>query len=298
MNMLMYDFGRVLAQVVMLLICAPLVAGIIKKMKAWGQNRIGASIFQEYFDLYKWWKKPTMLTPYTGTIFIAAPLVYFASVVVAASMLPNFWGAGPSLGDIFVFIGILTMGRFFMTLASLDTATAFGGMGGSRELYVSVLIEPVLLLAVLVNALRGGSTTLAGLTLDFHTVYFSVASVLTCIAFFCLLLAENGRIPVDNPDTHLELTMIHECMLLEYSGRLLAIIHWAAILKLLVFLVLFGLLYLPVALPLAVKVLLTAAAVSVVETLSNKIRLFKVRVYLAATGVLLLLALVAQQGGV
>ena len=144
------------------------------------------------------------------------------------------------------------------------------------------------------NALRSGSTTLAGMALDFQAVYLSVASVLTCIAFFCLLLAENGRIPVDNPDTHLELTMIHECMLLEYSGRLLAVIHWASMLKTLVFLVLFALLYLPLSLPLAVKVLLAATAVSVMETLKNKMRLFKVRVYLSAAGILLLLAIVAQ----
>ena len=199
-------------------------------------------------------------------------------------MLPNFFGTQFSFGDVFVFIGVLTLGRFFMTLSSLDTATAFGGMGGSREIYISVLAEPVILLAVLVNALRSGSTTLAGMALDFQAVYLSVASV----------LAENGRIPVDNPDTHLELTMIHECMLLEYSGRLLAVIHWASMLKTLVFLVLFSLLYLPLSLPLAVKVLLAATAVSVMETLKNKMRLFKVRVYLAAAGILLLLAIVAQ----
>ena len=277
MAMHIYDLGWMLAQVLLLLCSAPLVAGIIKKVKALLQNRIGSSIFQEYFDLYKWWQKPTILTPYTSLVFIIAPLVYFASVVVAAAMLPNFFGTQFSFGDVFVFIGVLTLGRFFMTLSSLDTATAFGGMGGSREIYISVLAEPVILLAVLVNALRSGSTTLAGMALDFQAVYLSVASVLTCIAFFCLLLAENGRIPVDNPDTHLELTMIHECML-----------------KTLVFLVLFALLYLPLSLPLAVKVLLAATAVSVMETLKNKMRLFKVRVYLSAAGILLLLAIVAQ----
>ena len=252
MAMHIYDLGWMLAQVLLLLCSAPLVAGIIKKVKSLLQNRIGSSIFQEYFDLYKWWQKPTILTPYTSLVFIIAPLVYFASVVVAAAMLPNFFGIQFSFGDVFV------------------------------------------LLAVLVNALRSGSTTLAGMALDFQAVYLSVASVLTCIAFFCLLLAENGRIPVDNPDTHLELTMIHECMLLEYSGRLLAVIHLASMLKTLVFLVLFALLYLPLSLPLAVKVLLAATAVSVMETLKNKMRLFKVRVYLAAAGILLLLAIVAQ----
>ena len=292
MAMHIYDLGWMLAQVLLLLCSAPLVAGIIKKVKALLQNRIGSSIFQEYFDLYKWWQKPTILTPYTSLVFIIAPLVYFASVVVAAAMLPNFFGTQFSFGDVFVFIGVLTLGRFFMTLSSLDTATAFGGMGGSREIYISVLAEPVILLAVLVNALRSGSTTLAGMALDFQAVYLSVASVLTCIAFFCLLLAENGRIPVDNPDTHLELTMIHECMQ-DYRQEFFHS-HWASMLKTLVFLVLFALLYLPLSLPLAVKVLLAATAVSVMETLKNKMRLFKVRVYLSAAGILLLLAIVAQ----
>lgn len=298
MSILLYDLSRLAMQVLILLFCAPLVCGIIKKIKALLQNRYGASIFQEYFDLYKWWRKPTVLTPYTTPLFIVAPLVYFTSIVVASAMLPNFFGAGFSFGDIFVFIGVLAIGRFFMALSSMDAATAFGGMGGSREIYISVLVEPVILMAVLVNVLRSSSTTLGGMVFDFNESYLSIASVLTCIAYFCLLLAENGRIPVDNPDTHLELTMIHECMLLEYSGRLLAIIHWASMLKTLVFLVLFAMIYMPLALPLALKVLLAATAVSVTETLMNKIRLFKVRIYLAAAGILLLLAVVAQQGGV
>lgn len=294
MNILAIDLLRLVAQVFLLLLCAPLVSGIIKKIKALLQNRMGASIFQEYFDLYKWWRKPTIITPASTILFVLAPLVYFTSVLVAAAMLPNFLKSEFGFGDVFVFIGILAIGRFFMTLASMDTATAFGGMGGSREIYISVLVEPVILMAVLVNALRSSSTTLTGMALNFQTVYLSVASVLACIAFFCLLLAENGRIPVDNPDTHLELTMIHECMLLEYSGRMLSIIHLASSLKSLVFLILFALLYFPIAMPLALKVLFAALAVGIVETLNNKIRLFKVRVYLAAAGILLLLAIVAQ----
>lgn len=286
--------GYSLLQALVLLLVAPLIAGIIKKLKALLQNRIGSSILQEYFDLYKWWRKPTFITPYTSTIFLAAPCVYFASTIAAACMLPNFFGGTVSFGDVFVFVYVMALGRFFMTLSSLDAATAFGGMGGSREIYVAAFVEPVIMLAILSNVLHTGSTFLGGMSLDPGEVNLTVAGVLTCIAFFLVLLAENSRIPVDNPDTHLELTMIHECMTLEYSGRLLALIHWASQLKLLVFLVLFSLLYLPLNIPVVFKVICSAALVAAVETLNNKMRLFKVRVYLAAAGIMLLLAIAAQ----
>lgn len=286
--------GYSLLQALVLLLVAPLIAGIIKKLKALLQNRIGSSILQEYFDLYKWWRKPTFITPYTSTIFLAAPCVYFASTIAAACMLPNFFGKAVSFGDVFVFVYIMAVGRFFMTLSSLDAATAFGGMGGSREIYVAAFVEPVIMLAILSNVLHTGSTFLGGMSLDPGEVNLTVAGVLTCIAFFLVLLAENSRIPVDNPDTHLELTMIHECMTLEYSGRLLALIHWASQLKLLIFLVLFSLLYLPLNIPVVFKVIGSAALVAVVEILNNKMRLFKVRVYLAAAGIMLLLAIAAQ----
>ena len=283
-----------LAQAVALLVCAPLVTGIIKKTKALLQNRIGSSVWQEYYDIRKWWGKDTMLTPYTGIIFKLAPCVYFITTLAAACMLPSFIGGKVSVGDVFVFVYLLALGRFFMAVSSMDAATAFGGMGGSREVYVAAFVEPVVMLAILSNVLHTGSTSLAGMSLRPDEVNLTVAGVLTCIAFFLMLLAENSRIPVDNPDTHLELTMIHECMTLEYSGRLLALIHWASQLKILIFLVLFAMLYLPLDLPVILKVLLGAVAVGVVETLNNKMRLFKVRVYLAAAGLMLLLAVVAQ----
>ena len=255
---------------------------------------MGSSIWQEYYDIYKWWRKPTIITPYTSGIFRLAPCVYFVTTLIAAVMLPSFFSASAGIGDVFVFVYILALGRFFMAVSSMDAATAFGRMGGSREVYVAAFVEPVIMLAIMSNFLHTGSTSLNGMSLRFDEVNLTVAGVLTCIAFFLVLLAENSRIPVDNPDTHLELTMIHECMTLEYSGRLLALIHWASQLKLLIFLVLFSMLYLPLDLPLVLKLLLSAAAVSVVETLNNKMRLFKVRVYLAAAGLMLFLAVVAQ----
>ena len=283
-----------LGQAIILLLLAPMVAGIVKKLKAFMQNRVGSSIFQDYFDIYKWWRKPTMLTPHTSIVFILAPCVYFITTLAAASMLPNFIGGKANFGDVFVFVYLFAIGRFFMAISSMDAATAFGGMGGSREVYIAAFVEPVIMLGILSNMLHTGSTSLTGMTLNPNEMNMTVAGVLTGIAFFLVMLAENGRIPVDNPDTHLELTMVHECMTLEYSGRLLSLIHWASQLKLLVFLLIFGMLYLPLNIPLIAKVLLGAAGVAVVETLNNKMRLFKVRIYLAAAGIMMLLAVVAR----
>ena len=299
MNLLWQTMGIGLAQALLLFIFAPLVAGIINKTKAILQKRQGASILQEYFDLWKWWRKPTILTPYTSWVFVVAPAVYFGTAVLAAAMVPGLLVSlaqtgTMSYGDAFSFVYLLALGRFFMVLGAMDSATAFGGMGGAREIYISVLVEPAVMLAVLVNALRYQSTTLSRMVIDFDTFYFTVPAVLTCVAFFLVMLAENSRLQVDNPDTHLELTMIHEGMTLEYSGRLLALIHWGSMLKILIFLVLFSSLYLPLALPTAVKVLLGTVLIGVVETLNNKMRLFKVQVYLAAAVILLVVSLIAE----
>lgn len=283
-----------IVQALLLLAFAPLIAGIINKVKAFLQKRQGASVLQEYFDLVKWWKKPTILTPYTSIIFVVAPAVYFITSFLAASMVPGFLAGQISISDAFIFVYILALGRFFMCLSSMDAATAFGGMGGSREVYVSVLVEPAVMLAILINSLRYHSTTLSGMVIDYDGAYFTVSAALACVAFFLVILAENSRLPVDNPDTHLELTMIHEGMTLEYSGPLLTLIHLGSMLKVMVFLTLFGALYLPLAVPLAVKILFGAVLIGLVEILNNKMRLFKVRVYMGAAIVLLLLAIIAE----
>lgn len=283
-----------IVQALLLLAFAPLIAGIINKVKAFLQKRQGASVLQEYFDLAKWWKKPTILTPYTSIIFVVAPAVYFITSFLAAFMVPGFLAGQISISDAFIFVYILALGRFFMCLSSMDAATAFGGMGGSREVYVSVLVEPAVMLAILINSLRYHSTTLSGMVIDYDGAYFTVSAALACVAFFLVILAENSRLPVDNPDTHLELTMIHEGMTLEYSGPLLTLIHLGSMLKVMVFLTLFGALYLPLAVPLAVKILFGAVLIGLVEILNNKMRLFKVRVYMGAAIVLLLLAIIAE----
>lgn len=283
-----------IVQALLLLAFAPLIAGIINKVKAFLQKRQGASVLQEYFDLAKWWKKPTILTPYTSIIFVVAPAVYFITSFLAASMVPGFLAGQISISDAFIFVYILALGRFFMCLSSMDAATAFGGMGGSREVYVSVLVEPAVMLAILINSLRYHSTTLSGMVIDYDGAYFTVSAALACVAFFLVILAENSRLPVDNPDTHLELTMIHEGMTLEYSGPLLTLIHLGSMLKVMVFLTLFGALYLPLAVHLVVKILFGAVLIGLVEILNNKMRLFKVRVYMGAAIVLLLLAIIAE----
>ncbi len=293
-KVLTYVLTTGVSQAVILLALAPLVAGIINKTKAVLQKRRGASIFQEYFDLWKWWRKPVVITKYTSWIFIAAPVVYLGTSIMAAFMVPGFIFFPISIGDAFVFVYILALGRFFMTLASLDSATAFGGMGGSREIYVSVLVEPAVMLAILVNAGLYGSTALSQMVVDYDGVFFTVPAVMTSIAFFLVMLAENSRLPVDNPDTHLELTMIHEGMTLEYSGRLLTMIHLGSMLKILVFLVIFSALYLPIPLPIPVKILIGAVLIGVVEILNNKMRLFKIRVYMGAAILLLALSVIAR----
>lgn len=294
MENLMTSIGLNLVQGILLLMFAPLVAGIINKVKALLQKRRGASIFQEYFDIMKWWRKATVLTPYTSVIFILAPVVYFMTSLFAATMVPGFLTGQFSVGDAFIFVYILALGRFFMTLSSMDAATSFGGMGGSREIYISVLVEPAIMLAILINSIRYHSTTLSSMVIDYDGAYFTVSAVLACIAFFLVMLAENSRLPVDNPDTHLELTMIHEGMTLEYSGKLLSLIHLGSYLKIIVFLTMFGALYVPINIPLALKIGLGAIIIGIVETLNNKMRLFKVRVYLGAALVLLLLAIIAE----
>lgn len=294
MGYVLEGLGLNMVQALVLLAFAPLVAGIINKVKAFLQKRQGASVVQEYFDLHKWWKKPAILTPHTSVFFILAPVVYFVTSFLAASMAPGFLAGQVSVSDAFIFVYILALGRFFMTLSSLDAATAFGGMGGSREIYISVLVEPAVMLAILINSMRYHSTTLSGMVIDYDGAYFTVSAALACIAFFLVILAENSRLPVDNPDTHLELTMIHEGMTLEYSGPLLTLIHLGSMLKIMVFLTLFGALYLPLPAPLAVKILLGAVLIAIVEILNNKMRLFKVRVYLGAAVVLLLLAIIAE----
>jgi formate hydrogenlyase subunit 4 len=297
-----------LGQAALLAAAAPLTAGLIKTAKARLQNRRGPGIFQPYYDLVKFLRKDSVVSPTTSWLFVAAPVVYFAASAAAAGLAPVLApfvsGTGGALADMFMLLYLFALGRFFLALASLDAGSAFGGMGGSREMFIAVLAEPAILLALLAVALPVGGTGLAGMAAKAATASWDLAEMFAAGAFFLVLVAETGRIPVDNPDTHLELTMIHEGMILEYSGRPLGLIHWAVAIKQLVMIALFATLFLPgapVSWPataqaalLVVKVAVTALALAATETATNKMRLFRVPAFMAVAGVLALLALVAQ----
>lgn len=285
-----------IAYALLIMLFAPLVTGVIKAAKASLQNRRGPQIVQPYYDIFKLLQKDSVLSPTTSWIFTLAPYIYFAGAFGAAALL--------LAGDLFALLYILAAGRFFLALASLDAGSSFGGMGGSREMFISVLIEPMLLLVMLTVAGQAGSTNLAAMSETAESIPLTLPYIFSASAFLILLLAETGRIPIDNPDTHLELTMIHEGMVLEYSGRWLGLILWASAIKQLVFILLFIVLFIPwqpggispaaTLLWTVGKVILAALTLAAIETSTNKMRLFKVPGFIGVAGMLALLALVAQ----
>ena len=220
------------------LLLAPGLVGLIRWMKARLQNRRGAPFWQPYLELRKLFGKEVVVSRNASWLFRAAPFVIFASTVATTALVPVL--AAPlvfdAMGDLVVLVYLLLLGTFFLALAGLDPGSAFGGMGASREVTVAALAEPTVALAVFALALSAGSTNLGRIvaaTLADPASAVSPGHLLAFAALFIVTLAETGRLPVDNPATHLELTMIHEAMILEYSGRYLALIEWAAAIKLL-----------------------------------------------------------------
>jgi formate hydrogenlyase subunit 4 len=291
------------------LLLAPGLVGLIRWMKARLQNRRGAPAWQPYLELRKLFGKEVVVSENASWLFRAAPFVVFASTVAAAALVPVL--AAPSAfdawGDLIVLVYLLLLGTFFLALAGLDPGSAFGGMGASREMTVAALAEPTVALAVFALALGAGSTNLGRIvaaTLADPASAVSAGHLLAFVALFIVTLAETGRLPVDNPATHLELTMIHEAMVLEYSGRYLALVEWAAATKLLVFFALLGNLFVPWGIAGAVttgallvglgsfllKLLVLATVVAVFETRIAKLRLFRVPELLSVSFVLALLA--------
>lgn len=219
-------------QFLLIVILSPLVQGVIKKLKANMQGRKGPGILQPYYDLIRLLKKDMVVSHATSWIFRATPSIVFASTVAAAMIIPVISTRSPFsvMGDVIALIYILALGRFFMALAGLDAGTAFGGEGSSREMAVAILVEPMMMLSIFTAAISAGSTNIAKIAAA-QDIMYSPSHVLAFAAFIVAIVAETGRIPVDNPDTHLELTMIHEGMLLEYSGRYLALMEWAHFIK-------------------------------------------------------------------
>ena len=291
---------------------APALVGFIRWLKARLQNRRGAPVWQPYFEIRKLFGKEAVVSHTASWLFQATPFVVFGSSLIVASFVPLvIVPAGPLVvGDLFAAVYLLLLGTFFLALAGLDTGSPFGGMGASREMTVVALTEPTVALSIMALALNARSTSfsqiVAGTIAEPATV-LGPGHLLAFAALFVVTLAETGRLPVDNPSTHLELTMIHEAMVLEYSGPYLALVEWGAALKLLIFFGLAANLFAPwgIALSLSpvalliglvsliVKLAVLSVAVAVLETRVAKLRLFRVPELLSASFALALLAVIS-----
>jgi formate hydrogenlyase subunit 4 len=237
------------AQMLVVLLLAPLLTGLVRKVKARLLRRRGPPLLQPYRDLARLLRKEVVLAENASWLFRVIPYLVFAATWVAAALVPTFqsglmfsWSA-----DLIAIIALLGSARFFLALAGLDVGTSFGGIGSSREVMIASLAEPAMLMAVFTLALIAGSTQLSTVAAFMTTsdVGLRVSLGLALFALIMVAIAENARIPVDNPATHLELTMVHEAMVLEYSGRHLALIDLASELKLLLYVSLIGCVFVP-----------------------------------------------------
>ena len=246
----MSSLAFILLQIIVLVILAPLSSGIIAKVKAISQKRKGPPLLQRYLDLFKLFKKEMVISETASWVFRATPYITIVTALLAGLFVPITLQLGSLgfAGDLILVVYTLGLGRFFMALAALDTGSTFGGMGSSREMLISALMEPALLVALFTLGLLSGSTSI------YQIMYTSASSGfimlqpvywLLAAAIFIILIAETARIPVDDPATHLELTMVHEAMLLEYSGRYLALMELAAAVKQLIFLTLLANIFIP-----------------------------------------------------
>lgn len=237
------------AQMLVVLLLAPGLTGLVRKVKARLTRRRGAPVLQPYRDLARLMRKEVVLAENASWLFRVTPYMVFAATWVAAALVPTFaiglhfnWTA-----DLIALVALLGSARFFLALAGMDVGTSFGGIGASREMMIGALAEPAMLLMVFAVALVAGSTQLSNVVAFMASgdVGVRVSMGMALIALLIVAIAENARIPVDNPATHLELTMVHEAMVLEYSGRHLAMIELAASLKLLLYMALIGCIFLP-----------------------------------------------------
>lgn len=304
-------------QVILVIAVAPLVLGVTRRVKARLLRRIGPSPLQPYYDLWKLLHKEVVIAENASWIYRSAPYLVFAAIWVAAGLVPTFatglafsWSA-----DLIAIVALLATARFALALAGMDVGTAFGGIGSSREMMIASLAEPAMLLVVFTVALVAGTTQLS--TIASHMVNapvgLRVSLGLALYAFVLIAIAENARIPIDNPATHLELTMVHEAMVLEYSGRHLAMIEAAAALKMVLYFSLLACLFFPFGmvtterslpgLTIAIaaylaKLMVLAVLLPVGEIVVAKMRVFRYPVYLGgafAAGALAVFLLFVSQ---
>jgi formate hydrogenlyase subunit 4 len=300
-------------EVIAALAVAPLFLGWINQCRAWLQNRRAPSIWLPYRGIRKLFHKDAVIAQTASPLFRLAPYVVFGAMVAAAAIIPSMGTRLPfsTAADAIALVGLLATARVFMSLAAMDVGTAFGSLGARREMMVGFLAEPALLMVIFVASMISVTTALPTITerLATQTLGLYPSLAFTAIAFTLVLLAENARIPVDNPATHLELTMIHEAMLLEYSARHLALMEWAAALKLFNYACIGFALFVPwgvstysggpvallASVPiLALKLALAGAGVALVETVSAKLRVFRVPEFLATAFLFAVLGLLVH----
>jgi formate hydrogenlyase subunit 4 len=300
-------------EVIAALAAAPLLVGWVNKCRAWLQNRSAPSLWLPYRGIRKLFHKDAVIPDTASPLFRIAPYVVFGAMALAAAIIPSMGTRLPLTiaADAIALVGLLATARVFQALAAIDVGTAFGTLGARREMMVGFLAEPALLMVIFVASLISATTALPAITENLATqavgLYPSLA--FTAIAFTMVLLAENARIPIDNPATHLELTMIHEAQLLEYSARHLALMEWAAALKLFNYACIGFALFVPwgvstgaggpagllASVPLlALKLVIAGAALALIETVSAKLRVFRAPEFLGVAFVFAVLGLLVH----
>jgi formate hydrogenlyase subunit 4 len=298
-----------LMQTALVVLIAPAFLGWVNQCRSWLQNRRGAGVLQPYRMLSKLFHKDAVIAETASPIFRSAPYVQFGCMVLAASIVPVIETdlAFAPAADVIALVGLFALARVFTALAAMDVGTAFGSMGARREMLVASLSEPALLMVFFTPLLIAQSTSLTAIVDALAHRQFALYPSLAfaAVAFVMVLLAENARIPIDNPATHLELTMIHEALVLEYSARHLALIEWATAVKLTIYCALGIALFLPwgmaaagewqlvplSVLALAVKLMLAGAALAVLETVSAKMRIFRAPEFLGMAFLLAVLGM-------
>ena len=299
-------------EIVAALLLAPLLAGWVAQCRAWLQNRRGPGLLQPWRLLHKLFHKESVVAEHASPLFRVAPYVVFGCMALACSIVPTLSTDLPlsQAADAIALVGLFALARVFVSLAAMDVGTAFGTMGARREMLIGFLAEPALLMVLFSTSLISQSTSLATMveTLAHRELAIYPGLAFASVAFTMVSLAENARVPVDNPATHLELTMIHEALILEYSGRHLALLEWAASLKLFAYSCIGLALFFPwgiaeageplamlLALPaLLVKLAIGGAALALLETASAKMRIFRVPEFLAGAVLLAVIGMLVH----
>ncbi|ABD71000.1 respiratory-chain NADH dehydrogenase, subunit 1 [Rhodoferax ferrireducens T118] len=301
-----------LMAIVMALVLAPLLTGWVNQWRARLQNKSAPNLLQPYRVLHKLFNKESVLAEHASPLFRMAPYIVFGCMLLASAIIPTLSTDLPlsPAADAIALVGLFALARVFISLAAMDVGTAFGSLGARREMLVGFLAEPALLMVLFCASMISRSTSLTTIveTLAHRELAIYPSLLVAGVAFTMVSLAENARVPVDNPDTHLELTMIHESMILEYSGRHLALLEWAASLKLFAYSCIGLALFFPwgvaeahaplallLALPvLVIKLALGGVLMALIETLSAKMRIFRVPEFLGTAFLLAVIGLLVN----